>query len=210
MRNALVVVLGVVGLSILSNAANAVTITQNAADFTTNPGLTTNLTPTSSILYSLQTNSVDGLYRSPFENFTPAGSQGPGYGNQFASIQQDGSALYNFSNPQNALSLLWGSPDAYNSLAFYSGVGGTGSNLFTLTGGDLSIQTFGHDQVQIALGNQSFLSVLLTSGGNAFEFANLQASNVAETPLPPALLLFASLGLVGLLTARRGKPKPLA
>ena len=204
MRNALVIVLGIVSLSILPNAAHAISVTQNVADFTSNPGVTSNLAPASSSFWSVQTDSVAGLYRSPFENFTPAGSQGPGYGNQYASIQQGGSAVYNFASPQNLLSILWGSPDTYNKLSLYSGVGGTGSNLFSLTGGDLSIQTFGHDQVQIGLGNQSFLSVLLTSTGNAFEFANLQASDVTATPLPPAVLLFASgLGLVGLLAARR-------
>src|SRR5262245_49908373 len=107
MRNTLVIVLGIVGLSIiLPNAAHAISITQDVADFTSNPGVTTNPTPASSSLWSLQTVSVDGMYRSPFENFST--SQGPGYGNQYASIQQGGSALYNFTSPQNALSLLWG------------------------------------------------------------------------------------------------------
>ena len=157
MRNRLVIVLGIVGLSILPNAADAISITQDVADFTSNSGVTTDPTPASSSLYSIQTLSVDGLYRSPFENLT--GSQGPGYGNQYASIQQGGSALFNFTSPQNALSILWGSPDGYNQIAFYSGIGGTGSNLYNLLGGSLSIQTYGHDQVKVALGDQSFLSL---------------------------------------------------
>src|SRR5262245_60351715 len=100
------------------SAAKAVSVTQDVRDFTSDPGPTTNLTPTSSSLLSIQTQSVSGLYRSPFENFAPAGSQGPGYGNAYAAIQLGGSALYNFSDARSGLSLLWGSPDAYNTLSF--------------------------------------------------------------------------------------------
>ena len=183
---------------------SAISITQNVADFTSNPGPTVNLTPTSSTLSSIQTVSVGGLYRSPFENFTPAGSQGPGYGNPFASIQLGGSALYNFAGPQNSFSILWGSPDAYNTLSFYGGINGSGSLLFSLTGSNLLIQTFGHDLLQIDFGNQFFQSIVLATSSNAFEYTNLQASGPSVIPIPPAFPLFASgVGALGLLGWRR-------
>jgi hypothetical protein len=198
MRTPWVMALGVL-LIVLPNAANAISITENVADFTSNPGPTINLTPTSSSLWSIQTVSVGGLYRSPFENFTPAGSQGPGYGNSFASIQLGGSALYNFAGPRNWFSILWGSPDAYNSLSFYSGINGTGSLLLSLTGTNLLIQTFGHDLVQVDFGNQFFQSLVLTTSSNAFEYTNLH-SDITGAPLPAALPLFATgLGALGLL-----------
>jgi hypothetical protein len=186
MRSPSVIALGVL-LIALPSAAQAISIAQNVADFTSNPGPTINLTPTSSSLWSIQTVSVGGSYRSPFENFIPAGSQGPGYGNAFASIQLGGSALYNFAGPKNLFSILWGSPDAYNTLSFYSGSNGTGSLLLSLTGSNLLIQTFGHDLLQIDFGNQFFESIVLTTASNAFEYTNLQVSDVTAVPIPPAL-----------------------
>jgi len=192
-------------LIFLPSAAHAISITQNTADFISYPGPSINLTPTSSSLWSIQYKSVQGVYRSPFENFD--GSLGPGYGitNPFASIQAGGFALYNFDGPENSFSMLWGSPDAFNTLSFYSGVNGAGSVLLTLTGSDMLIQTFGHDLLQIDFGDQFFQSVLLTTSANAFEYTNMQASDpVLATPIPPALPLFATgLSALGLLGWRR-------
>jgi hypothetical protein len=97
-------------------------------------------------------------------------------------------------------------------LSFFSGANATGSILFSITGAQLLIQTYGHDQVQFDFGNQLFMSVLLTTGSNAFEFANLQAfrgpaeAPLVATPLPGALPLFVTgLGALGLLGWRRKK-----
>jgi hypothetical protein len=111
-----------------------------------------------------------------------------------------GSALYNFAGPKNLFSILWGSPDAYNTLSFYSGSNGTGSLLLSVTGSNLLIQTFGHDLLQIDFGNQFFESIVLTTSSNAFEYTNLQVSDVTAVPILPALPLFATgLGVLGLL-----------
>ena len=193
-------------LIFLPSAAHAISITQNTADFISDPGPTINLTPTWSSLWNIQTVSVGGVYRSPFENYVPPGSQGPGYGNAFGAIQANGFALYNFDRPENLFSMLWGSPDAYNTLFFYSGVSATGSVLLTLTGSNMLIQTFGHDQLQINFGDQFFQSVLFTTSANAFEYTNMQASDPLVTPIPPALPLFATgLGALGLLGWRRNR-----
>ena len=191
-------------LSLLPTAAYSISITENAANFSSDPGPSTILAPTSSSLWSIQTTSVDGSYHSPFEN-APLGTPGPGYGNAFAAIQLGGSALYNFAAPNNLFSMLWGSPNSFNKLSFYSGLNGTGSNLLTLTGSNLLMQTFGHDQLQIDFGDQFFQSIVFSTTGNAFEYANLQVSDPpTAVPLPPALSLFATgLGALGFLSWRR-------
>jgi len=80
-----------------------------------------------------------------------------------------------------------------------------------ISGSALWLQTYGHDQVTLTLGGESFDSVVLSSvGSNAFEFANLQAMNLGTrvalqpTPLPAALPLFVGgLGIVGFLARSR-------
>ena len=75
--------------------------------------------------------------------------------------------------------------------------------MFSITGSALEIQTFGHDQVDFLMTGGTFESVVLTSSGNEFEFADLMDSP-APTPLPAALPLFATgLGAMGLFGWRR-------
>jgi hypothetical protein len=125
----------------------------------------------------------------------------------YTSIQTGGSATYNFAGPATGLSLLWGSPDSYNTLTFFSGLNGTGTDLFSITGSLLNIQTYGHDLVDFTMTGGTFESVVLASSGNAFEFADLQ--DALATPLPAAFPLFAGgLGMVGFF-ARRKKRNPL-
>jgi hypothetical protein len=97
-------------------------------------------------------------------------------------------------------------------LSFFSAANATGSNLFTITGDQLLIQTYGHDQVRFDFGNELFQSVLLSTNSNAFEFANLQTfggpapAAAVATPLPAALPLFVSgLGALGFVGWRRKK-----
>jgi hypothetical protein len=164
------------------------------------------------------TGEVPGVARSPFEN-AAAGNGGThlsdnGYGVgtwaaiPYTSIQAGGSATYNFPAPADSLSILWGSPDSYNTLSFYSGLNGTGTDLFNITGSALELQTYGHDLVDFTMTGGTFQSVVLTSSGNAFEFADLEDSpfiNTAlATPLPAALPLFAGgLGVIGVCARRR-------
>jgi hypothetical protein len=195
--------------------AATVTISQVTTDYTaaTLPTSSFNPTPFSSTNTSTTvTGQVPNVYRSPFENIGSGGggtllSDG-GYGVGgwanlvYTSIQAGGSATYNFAGPATELSLLWGSPDSYNSLTFYSGLNGTGTDLFSITGSQLSIQTYGHDLVDLTMTGGTFESVVLDSGENAFEFADLQ--DALLTPLPATLPLFAGgLGFVGYLTRRK-------
>lgn len=188
--------------------------TQNTADFT-GSGPTTSFNPAwvaaESTFTALQTGSVPDVYRSPFENYATPGFGIGGWATlSYTSIQAGGTAVYNIPTGGIGLSLLWGSPDSYNTLTFYSGLNGTGTDLGSFTGSDLKIQTYGHDLVTFLSSSTLFESLVLTSGSNAFEFADLSVSSdpgpggFGATPLPAALPLFVGgLGLYGLLARRR-------
>ncbi len=150
--------------------------------------------------------SVSGSYRSPYEDLSqniPAGFETAPY-----SSVRLGSFGYNFLGGATTLSILWGSPDSYNTLQFYDNKNGTGNLLSTasitgtgFTGLDLippATQGLAHDYVTFS-SSVAFLSVVLTSSTAAFEYAGLTfGSNApALTPIPPALVLFGS-ALVGL------------
>ena len=192
----------------LSEGAQAVTFSFTE-DLVTVPTAVSNVMPTSSTgTVVLETLSIPGVTRSPFENFD--GTPGPGYGSAYISINI-GSALYSFDAPENTLSIFWGSPDSFNTLSFYASKDGTGTPLFSLTGSSLLVQTYGHDLVNFQTPDGFFNSVVLSSTGYSFEFANLTAYdpptvNVAVTPLPAALPLFGTgLGALGLIGWRRNK-----
>ena len=189
-------------LCLLSQSAQAVTFSYTE-DLVTVPTSVSNVMPTSSTgTVVLETLSIPGITRSPFENFNA--TPGPGYGSAYISINI-GSALYSFSTPKNELSVFWGSPDSYNTLSFYASKDGTGTPLFSLTGSSLLIQTYGHDLVNFQTLDGFFNSVVLSSTDYAFEFTNLSTSDPV-VPLPAALPLFATgLGALGLLGWRRKK-----
>ena len=191
-------------LCLLSESAQAVTFSYTE-DLVTVPTSVFNITPTSSTgTVALETLSIPGITRSPFENFNA--TPGPGYGSAYTSINI-GSALYSFNTPENTLSIFWGSPDSFNTLSFYASKDGTGTPLFSLTGSLLLIQTYGHDLVNFQTLDGFFNSVVLSSTDYSFEFTNLSASDPPEVvPLPGALPLFATgLGALGLLGWRRTK-----
>ena len=206
-----------------SDNANAVTIVhQNDADFLKTPSASASpfTSQTAGTVYFNEFGSVPNLYRSPFENAGSGnggvynagngGWQQPGFDKlPYTSIEANSSATYTFAAPETALSLLWGSPDSYNNIAFYSGKSGTGALEGVIYGNDLAIQTYGHDLVDMTLGGSTFRSVVLYSGSPAFEFADLKAWHLTaglplSTPLPAALPLFASgLGVMGWISRRR-------
>jgi hypothetical protein len=191
-------------LCLLSESAQAVTFSYTE-DLVTVPTSVSNVVPTSSTgTVVLETLSIPGVTRSPFENFNA--TPGPGYGSAYISINI-GSALSSFNTPENSLSIFWGSPDSYNTLSFYASKDGTGTPLFSLTGSSLLIQTYGHDLVNFQTLDGFFNSVVLSSTSYSFEFANLTAYDPPTvTPLPAALPLFATgLGALGLLGWRTKK-----
>jgi hypothetical protein len=210
-----IVAAAIVAVCASSHSANAVTVTytQNYADYTdsTLPTSSFNPAPVSSINTFLLTGSPGYIAAtdtilpdhslSPFANthFTGVGD----WANlAYTSVEANGSATYNFG-PADKLKILWGSPDSYNTLSFYSGLNGTGMLLFSITGSSLGIQNHGHDEVDFSMTDGTFESVVLASSGDGFEFADLQ-DDPAATPLPAALPLFATgLGAMGLFGWRR-------
>lgn len=216
------IILAGAALCAFSFQAHAVTYSQVTTDYSavTLPTSSFNPTPVSSTNTSITvTGQVPNVNRSPFENIgsgaggTLLSDGGYGVGGWanlvYTSIQAGGSATYNFAGPATDLSLLWGSPDSYNTLTFYSGLNGTGTPVYSITGSQLNIQTYGHDLVDFTFAGGTFEFVVLDSGENAFEFADLQ--DALLTPLPATLPLFAGgLGLFGFLTGRKKRAQALA
>jgi hypothetical protein len=123
-----------------------------------------------------------------------------------------GSATYNVNS--NSFTLLWGSPDPYNQIAFFTGSNGTGTLLDVIGGNTTNyngsnLACFAStcadtlfDLVTFVASGGNIGSVVLTDAGAAFEFGF--DPSPAATPLPAALPLFATgLGALGLLGWRR-------
>lgn len=158
-----------------------------------------------------------GEYRSPYQN--PDGvNMEPGLTGQAYTSVRNGAVGYNFVTGQKVLKILWGSPDSYNTLEFWSGkVNGDGSNTGSLIGAITGTmlgdpQALGHHYMTFILDDPSavFASIVLRSTQAAFEFAALTTGVDLQTelPLPPALVLFGS-ALVGLLAlGRRRRREP--
>jgi hypothetical protein len=128
-----------------------------------------------------------------------------------------GSATYNLGGA-TTYSLLWGSPDAYNTVTFWTGANGTGSVIDTLagpasfTGANVGCYVADTCQGQYAslvtftasVAGSIGSVVLADTGEAAFEFGTV-------TPLPAALPLFATgLGALGLLGWRRKRKNTVA
>jgi hypothetical protein len=120
-----------------------------------------------------------------------------------------GSATYSTVGGSE-FSFLWGSPDPYNVVTFYSGVDGSGSVVGSYTGNELSAATpdKGYDFVTFSISGVDSV-VISNTGQAAFEYAD-----VDPAPIPPTVLLFAGgLGLVGFFGWRKkrkqGEPEML-
>ena len=196
--------ISVAGLSNLANAGTCgagCSFTEVTADFGSTPAAAPNPVAasfTANLFYQTLYFSASGVYRSPYENAAPPDAKGLGYGvNPYSSVQGGGAATFN-TGLANRLSLLWGSPDGYNTLQFWSDANGTGKLLYSIIG-SLVLQTYGHDQVVVST-TSLFQSVVLLSGTNAFEFAGLSASCTTcrsdapdPTPIPGAAFLMGSV-----------------
>ena len=108
-----------------------------------------------------------------------------------------GSATYNINAPTT--DLLWGSPDPYNEVTFFSGPDGMGTGLGSFNGTNLacfstSCTQAAFDLVTFAASSGDIGSVVLSNSMNgmgnaaAFEFGGPD-----PIPLPPAIYLFGSV-----------------
>jgi len=156
-------------------------------------------------------NRADAL--SPYVNNTGAGSDGSiaatnaSYSALGGTVggSANGSATYNVNS--SSFTFLWGSPDSYNQVEFFSGANGTGSVLGTFNGADLACfasgacEDNGFDLVTFLSSGGDIGSVVLNNSTlHAFEF-NVDP---AATPLPSAIYLFGSvLGVAFWMSRRR-------
>lgn len=161
--------------------------------------------------------SVESEYAAPYMS----GFNGVGFGNAVdgpdattyitSGYSGDGSAAatVSFSSPQQYFGLLWGSIDAYNTLAFYNGANLIGSltGLDILAGGSGGLGVNGTLYVNVN-SDLAFNRVVATSSAPALEFDNLAFNatpviNVTPATVPePASLLLVGVGLVGVVSRR--------
>jgi hypothetical protein len=209
-----VAALALCALAGTSHAATVSIVTQDVttlpADVVTLPnGPITNPT----FFTAETTGSIPNVQQSPFGNSTSVFSAisnctscTPGNTSTASSV------TFNYAAGITTWQILWGSPDAFNSAVFFSGLNGTGSVEGSFTGTNLvppATPGSGFDFVTFStLGTGSIGSVVLSDSGQAaFEY-----SSVTPTPIPAALPLLASaLGLgFGATWWRRKSAKPVA
>ena len=155
----------------------------------------------SSPYYNPNILSSMGNYLSPYSVINPGGATSP-----------NGVATYNFSSGVTSFSFLWGSPDPWNSVQFFSGANGTGAIPNALFYGNNPLLTncctSGLNTNDVAVfdftgtvGSVEFQD----TGTPAFEYAiPTTGSSLAATPLPSTWTMLIA-GFVGLgLFAYRG------
>ena len=150
------------------------------------------------------TGSVSGVRRSPYDTIPALAATG-----KYHSVQGGGSMTYAFDGLQDGFTLLWGSPDTYNALAFFEGATQIDLGAFgmSLTGDEVAalgqISPLGQNFGVVSVSGILFDRVVLSSGSNAFEFGLVSASP-APVPLPAAAwMLIAGLGALAAAGRRR-------
>ena len=116
---------------------------------------------------------------------------------KYNAVYGGATATYLYSVDQTEFSLMWGSPDTYNTLEFFN----NGGSVFSVVG--TAVQPpVSSGFVNVSVTDLVFDKVVFSSADDSFEYAKLSHSPI---PIPAAVWLFGSglLGLVGI--ARRNK-----
>lgn len=133
-------------------------------------------------------NSSPADQNAPYSVLSPGGDPAPS------------SATYGVSGA-GSFTILWGSPDSYNTADFYASTDGSGPAIGSFAGSDLACYgTTCHqtlwDLVTFSLSGIGSV-VLRDDGTAAFEYALAPVSRSSTTPLPAAVWLFGSVVIAG-------------
>lgn len=149
---------------------------------------------TTGTVFENTTGSIVGLKRSPWQFSTVDPDAADSF---YTSVSGSASATYSFAQLMGSVSFLWGSPDSFNNLELVLTAGGVS----TVINGVEAQGPISARQQYITITDVVFDSLTFRSGGDAFEFANLEASPV---PVPAAgLLLIGGLGMMAALRRRQ-------
>ncbi|WP_187428781.1 hypothetical protein ROLI_017730 [Roseobacter fucihabitans] len=149
--------------------------------------------------------SISGAFRSPFQTDgeNSAGYYTVGGGSQYVGTSNPAELALN--SLSKSISLLWGSPDRYNTLELFNGI----NLVATILGSQFNVIALEASFVTISADSASeyFDTVRFTSQNgsgnavNAFEFANV---TVAPVPVPAGLpLILTALGGIAYLSRRK-------
>ena len=153
--------------------------------------------------YSVTTGTIAEIAAAPLGDMTPyLVVPGLNRGNS-------GTATLDLGSAYNNLSFYWGSIDRYNSVSFFSGANGSGTNLGSIGGGDIMGATADGTQgtpannrrVFFTFGGATASSIVFTSTQRAFELDDVATAAVPEPTIWAALI--AGFGLVGFSLRRR-------
>lgn len=201
-------------LCAFSQSAGATTVSITGQDFTGNAPLEGTPTPVSGagpVFSQSVTGSISNVELSPYAFNTGPGADGTlAQTNAAYSVLDAGGgaqsdAIYNLNS--SSFTLLWGSPDSYNEVEFFTGADAGGTLIAEFNGTDLTCYTTtctdtGFDLTTFTASGGLIGSVeLIDTGTQAFEYG-------IETPLPAALLPFATgLVLIGFSARRRKRQR---
>ena len=142
--------------------------------------------------------SVTGLKRSPFDTADPDPNNNAEEG-LYTSVGGGAYGIFNFDVVQVAMSMIWGSPDTYNTLTLSLGGNPVETIIPGSTAGAPDAPQLGAWWFTVT--DIRFDSVKFESTTNAFEFANFTTTPI---PLPAAgWLLLGGLGALGAVARRK-------
>lgn len=131
--------------------------------------------------------------RDPFEDTALAGSV-------YSSVSRGQAATFDIPIGASAISFIWGSPDAHNTLELFN----MGVSVFSITGSAVAALASAPTAVRavvVSISDVVFDSYVKSSALNAFEFANTTTTPI---PLPAAgWMLISALAGMGFISRRR-------
>ena len=123
----------------------------------------------------------------------------------YVAVSGGASATYEIAST-STFSLLWGTPDSYNTLSFYL----DGVLVDSVGGSEIVTQSeYGNTAAYVVITTSTaFNQVVFSSSSNSFEYAIPTVDGIVPTPAPVPLpaaapLLLAGIGALGFAARRR-------